>query len=84
MPFVEDHKRPELDKVYQAMVDAGINADGHLNYILYKFCKFQVIPSYNNYKNFFGELTECVAQCRNDFLVPYEERKRAENGDVEE
>ena len=82
MPFVEPKNRPELDKVYKAMIDAGIKADGDLNYILYKFCKYQVDPSYNNYKNYFGELTECVAQCRQDFLVPYEKMKKVDNGDV--
>lgn len=82
MPFVPQERRPELDKVYQAMIDAGVNADGDLNYILYKFCKYQVIPSYNNYKNYYGELSECAKQCRNDFLVPYEKKKKEENGDV--
>ncbi len=82
MPFVPEEKRPQLDKVYQAMVDAGINADGDLNYILYKFCKYQVIQSYNSYKNYHGELLECAAQCRSDFLLPYERVKEDENGPV--
>ena len=83
MPFIESKsRRKELDKVYQAMIDAGVNADGDLNYILYKYCKYQVIPSYNNYKNYHGELTECACQCREDFLVPYEKKKKEENGDV--
>lgn len=82
MPFVVQEKRLELDKVIEIMKEVGIKADGDLNYILYKFCKYEIKPSYNNYKNFFGELTECVEQCRHDFLVPYEEEKRKENGDV--
>lgn len=82
MPFVNKVKRPRLDKVYKAMIDAGIKADGDLNYILYKFCKYRVIPSYNNYKNYLGELSECAEQCRNDFLVPYEKMKKRVEGDV--
>ena len=83
MPFIEDQqRRKELDEIYQLMIEKGINADGDLNYILYKFCKYQVAPSYNNYKNYFGELVECANQCREDFLIPYERRKKDENGDV--
>ena len=82
MPFIKKENRMRFNKVYQAMIDAGVNADGDLNYILYKFAKHQVAPSYNNYKNFMAELTECANQIRNDFLVPYEKIKKEENGDV--
>ena len=83
MPFLEDKKRKkELDKVVTAMSKAEVKADGDLNYILYKYCKYMIPKSYNSYKNFLGELHECECQCRNDFLVPYEKEKRNENGDV--
>ena len=82
MPFVIKEKRPNLDKVYQAMIDAGIKADGDLNYVLYKFVKYQITEGYGNYKNYMAELNECAEQIRNDFLVPYEKRKEFENGGV--
>ena len=83
MPFIESKKRrKELDKVVSAMAKAEVKADGDLNYILYRYCKYIISKSYNSYKNFLGELHECECQCRNDFLVPYEEKKRKENGDV--
>ncbi len=82
MPFIKKENRMKFNKVVQAMVDADVKADGDLNYILYKFCKYNVPESYNSYKNFLGELRECENQCRNDFLVPYEVIKRKENGDV--
>ena len=83
MPFIESkERRKELDKVYDAMVLADVKADGDLNYILYKFCKYNVATRYNILKNFLGELHECESQCRNDFLVPYETKKKIENGDV--
>lgn len=82
MPFVLQEKREKLDRVISAMVDADIKCDGDLNYILYKWCKYHVTPSYNSYKNFLGELLECAAQCRNDFLVPYERKKEIENGSI--
>lgn len=83
MPFIEDKKRrKELDEVISVMSKVGINSDGDLNYLLYKWCKYFVQESYNSYKNFLGELRECECQCRNDFLVPYEKRKEEENGTV--
>ena len=82
MPFVTPDKKPNLDKVYDAMVEANIQADGDLNYILYKYAKYQLKFSYNNLKNFIAEMRECGAQIRSDFLVPYEKLKKEENGDV--
>jgi len=41
-----------------------------------------VSPSYNNYKNFCGELNECVAEIRRRILASYEDEKIEENGDV--
>lgn len=60
----------------------GIKVDGDLNYLLFAFCKRHVKPSYNNYKNFCGELNECVAEIRRELLAPYEDQKKEENGDV--
>ena len=82
MPFVKQEKRPELDKIYDAMCEANIVADGDLNYVLYKYAKHELRFSYNNLKNFIAELRECGAQIRSDFLVPYERIKKQENGDV--
>jgi hypothetical protein len=61
----------------------GVKADGDLNYILYAFCKRYIKPSYNNYKNFIGELSECSAEIRRRLLSDYETKKIEENGDVE-
>jgi hypothetical protein len=62
---------------------AGVRADGDLNYILYAFCKRHVNPSYNNYKNFCGELRQCATEIERRLLGPYEDEKILENGDVE-
>ena len=64
------------------MVKLGVKVNGDLNYILFKFCKYHVTPSYNNYKNYIGELTECGAEIRREILAPYEDQKKAENGEV--
>ena len=82
MPYIEDYLRNELDSIVGEMSYA-VKVDGDLNYILFKFCKENIRPSYNNYKNFIGELNECVAEIRRRLLAPYEDLKRQENGDIE-
>ncbi len=82
MPYIKQERRPLMDEVLEAMHYAGVNADGDLNYILFKFCKEQVIPGYNNYKNFCGELRQCATEIERRILAPYEDKKIEENGDV--
>ena len=82
MPYVKQELRKNLDKVVEKMNQAGVMADGDLNYILYKFCLKHVHPSYNSYKNFIGELNECVAEIRRRILAPYEDEAIKRNGDV--
>jgi len=82
MPFIKQERRLDMDEIVNLMVANYVRVDGDLNYILYKFCKYHVTPSYNNFKNFCGELRECVEQIERDLLAPYEEKKKQENGDV--
>jgi len=81
MPYVEKYLRKELDVIVGEMSYA-IKVDGDLNYVLFKFCKNHVHPSYSEYKNFIGELNECVAEIRRRLLAPYENKKIIDNGDV--
>jgi len=64
------------------MAEQQIKADGDLNYILFTYCKRFIKPSYNNYKNYLGELNECVTEIRRRLLGPYEDLKIKENGDI--
>jgi len=82
MPYIKKKRRKECDKVVDAMIDSDILADGDLNYILYKYCKVNVTPSYNNLKNFCGELRQCATEIERRILAPYEDLKKEENGDV--
>jgi hypothetical protein len=82
MPYIKKENRPALDKIISAMKLAGVKADGDLNYILYTFCKRNIDPSYNNYKNFCGELRQCATEIERRLLGPYEDKKIKENGDV--
>jgi len=82
MPYVKQERRPDLDYVVEAMKYAKVKADGDLNYILFKYCKYFVEPSYNNYKNFCGELHQCATEIERKLLGPYEDIKEKENGPV--
>lgn len=83
MPYVTKDKRVYLEDILSAMENTGIRADGDLNYILYAYCKRKIKPSYNNYKNFCGELRQCATEIERRLLGPYEDQKIVENGDVE-
>lgn len=82
MPYIKQNRRAELEVIVDMMREKNIQADGDLNYVLYAFCKRFVDPSYNNYKNFCGELRQCVTEIERRMLAPYEDDKISENGDV--
>jgi len=83
MPYVERDKREWLDLIVAHMWSADIKANGDLNYILYAYCKRNIKPSYNNYKNYCAELRQCATEIERRLLGPYEDSKIKENGDVE-
>lgn len=82
MPYVNQTRREELESVLSEMIWRDVEANGDLNYILYAFCKHHVTPSYNNYKNYCGELRQCATEIERRLLGPYEDKKIKENGDV--
>jgi len=79
-------------------ISAVATPDGNINYILFKYAKYHIRPSYNNYKNFMGMIYEATEKAlptifKNEYresaewiriklLIPYEEQKIIENGDV--
>lgn len=90
MPYVKREKRPKLDLVvelmhelqFDAKPEHGVKADGDLNYILFAYCRRHIKPSYNNYKNYCGELRQCATEIERRLLANYENGKMLENGDV--
>jgi hypothetical protein len=82
MPYVAQERRPVLDKIVSEMWAAKVKADGDLNYILFAYCKRCINPSYNNYKNFIGELHQCAVEIERRLLADYENKKIEDNGDV--
>ena len=82
MPYIKQTRRDQVDEIVALMMACSIRADGDLNYVLYKFCKEAVEPSYNNYKNFCGELRQCATEIERRLLALYENERIMENGDV--
>ena len=82
MPYITQKRRTEVIDVYSTMIKSNIKADGDLNYILFKYCKDKITPSYNNYKNYCAELRECATEIERKLLAPYEDKKEQENGTV--
>jgi len=82
MPYIKKERRNELVSIVALMESLGVKVDGDLNYLLFKFCKYHIKPSYNNYKNFCGELRQCATEIERRILAPYEDNKIKLNGDV--
>lgn len=82
MPYIKKEDRLGPDEVVKEMAAQMIEANGDLNYILYKFCKEHVKPGYGNYKNYCGELRQCATEIERRLLADYEDKKIEENGDV--
>lgn len=72
--------KEDLDAVVQAMADAGVKANGDLNYLLSTFFK-RYIPKTDT-KNYLATLSKTIMEIRQKILGPYEDEKIQENGDV--
>ena len=61
MPYILQEKRPEMDKVVEFLHKDYLH-ENELLYILFEYCQQHISPSYNNYKNFCGELYQCAIE----------------------
>ena len=83
MPYIPDFvRRKALDALVELMKVLKIKADGDLNYVLFKYFKYEVTKGYASTKNYCAELTETAGQIREEFLYPYEKEKKEKNGDI--
>jgi len=82
MPYIKPERRAELDKLVDQLA-LTLHYDGDLNYVLFALCRRGIKPSYNNYKNFLGEITESAEEIRRRILAGYEDKKIKEHGDVQ-
>ena len=82
MPYIKQERREELHSIVKLIHQMDVRFNGDLNYILFAVCKMFVEPSYNNYKNYIGELRQCATEIERRLLAPYEDKKWEENGDI--
>jgi len=61
MPYIKQENRPKMDEVIEALHEGSFYND-ELMYVLFEYCKHHIKPSYNNYKNFCGELNQCAIE----------------------
>jgi hypothetical protein len=87
MPYIEKSRRERFDWLIDNLA-AELEANGitgNLNYVLYRlFLKYTKLNgmSYKNSRDFIGEL-ECVKlELYRRKIVPYEQKKIKNNGDI--
>ncbi len=61
MPYIKQESRPKLDRILSLMVEERIQIKD-LSNLLFAFGVGCIKPSYNNFKNFIGELRQCAAE----------------------
>jgi hypothetical protein len=82
MPYIRQERRDEVNKIIALMQELNVEANGDLNYILFAYCKWNITPSYNQFKNFCGELRQCATEIERKLLAPYEDEKEKINGNI--
>lgn len=90
MPYISKEKREDLENL-TAMLDASFIADaGELNYLITKLthnylkqCERQFgKPTYKAYNDAIGALESAKLELYRRKVIPYEEEKKKQNGDV--
>ena len=85
MPYIDDKNiRQKLDTLIQININI-LQPKGCLNYFLAKLFKTYTqgnLMSYNRAKEYIGELEMAKMEVYRRWVVPYEDKKRKENGDV--
>ena len=73
MPYIKQDKRKDMDEIVELMLN-NESLYGNFKHLLWMHCSETVEPSYNNYKNYIGELNECASEIIRR-LIPYNECK---------
>jgi len=79
MPYIDKRTRSYLN------TSMDMNGPGELNYMLTKICKLYIEKfgeSYKTYNDVVGALESCKLELYRRKVVPYEEMKMKQNGDV--
>lgn len=81
MPYIEDKRhRGIIDRVIDNFVKLWLRP-GYVNYFLFKLAK-KTCKNYSEYRDFLGELEAAKLEIYRRQIIPYEDKKIKENGDV--
>ena len=90
MPYIKESVRKYYKPIAQIAAATFYNygsVRGNLNYFIFKtFIELRKKGMCNNYvgiSGFLAELHECECEIRRRYLIPHEDKKIKENGDVE-
>ena len=87
MPYIDRPKRPALDEAIEPLVKKiALGRDkGEMNYVFTRLCLAwlrQRGVSYNSLSDVKAVLDDVRTEFHDRHMRPYEDKKRAENGDV--
>lgn len=94
MPFIKQEKRDFYENTINELVgklkyegcDEEINTEidpGDFSYVVYKMMKLLSEPEgYQNYSRLKADVRTAVEEFDRNQVVPYEEQKKRENGDI--
>lgn len=84
MPYIKPEKRkafdPYLEKIAESLIDKG-----DLNYCFFKIGQLvinKIGESYDNLSQINGAMSDCAMEWYRSRVVPYEDKKIKENGDI--
>lgn len=80
-PYIPDQERPNLNPIIYEMV-VKIDKPGKLAYVLFKFFR-SLKPNFLTFCIWIGTLVLTVFEIYRRIIGPYEDAKKAENGEVE-
>lgn len=82
MPYIEsENDRFDLDEVIDLYSEL-LKKKGNLNYFLCRLFLEMDKMSYEHTRNFFGEVDCALREIYRRWVIPYEEEKMKEHGDV--
>jgi len=90
MPYISQPERNNLDPLINELLDRIGSADrgvlGRLNYVITRLIAYtwKVEPSYFRAAGISGVLSNVYSEFYRRAVVPYENQKIEENGDIEE
>lgn len=87
MPYIKKEKRPEIDRLVNPLIDHLSSLpveeqDGTLNYVITKIIKNIYPQKYFHLNRALGVLSAITHEFYRRVIVPYEDTKIKESGDV--